>query len=80
VGGLTYGASRDDALRHFREALALNPDSAIARVEYARGLVMLGGRAKAGEALALCRQAAAMTPHDAMERLDIERARQEIAD
>jgi tetratricopeptide (TPR) repeat protein len=80
VGSLTYGASRDDALRHFREALALNPESAIARVEYARGLVMLGGRGKAGEALALCEQAAASTPHDAMERLDIERARQETAD
>lgn len=79
VAGLTYGASRDAALRHFRQALALNPGSAIARVEYARGLVMLDGRAKAGEAFALCEQAAAGTPHDAMERLDIERARQELA-
>lgn len=79
VGGLTYGARRDDALRHFREALRLNPESAIARIEYARGLVMLGGRTKASEAFALCREAAASTPHDAMERLDIERARQEIA-
>lgn len=80
VAGLTYGAKRDEALRHFREALALNPGSAIARIEYARGLVMLGGRGKAAEALALCEEAAASTPHDAMERLDIERARQEIAD
>lgn len=78
VGGLTYGASRDAALGHFRQALALNPGSAIARVEYARGLVMLDGRSKAAEALALCEQAAASTPHDAMERLDIERAREEI--
>lgn len=80
VAGLSYGATRDEALRHFREALALNPGSAIARVEYARGLVMLGGRARAAEAMAMCEQAAASTPHDAMERLDIERARQEIAD
>ncbi|WLI90721.1 hypothetical protein Q4S45_06285 [Massilia sp. R2A-15] len=79
VASLTYGASRDAALRHFREALELNPGSAIARIEYARGMVMLDGRAKAGEALALCEQAAASEPHDAMERLDVERARQEIA-
>ena len=79
VAGLTYGASRDAALRHFRRALELNPGSAIARVEFARGIVMLDGPAKAGEALALCEQAAAGTPHDAMERLDIERARQEIS-
>lgn len=80
VASLTYGASRDTALRHFRHALELNPGSAIARVEYARGLVMLDGRAKAGEAFALCEQAAAGMPRDAMERLDIERARQELAD
>jgi tetratricopeptide (TPR) repeat protein len=78
VAGLTYGASRDAALKHFRQALELNPGSAIARVEYARGIVMLDGSARAGEALALCEQAAASTPHDAMERLDIERARQEL--
>lgn len=79
VAGLTYGAKREAALEHFRQALALNPGSAIARIEYARALVMLGGRARAHEALALCEEAAAGTPHDAMERLDIERARQEIA-
>ncbi|HEY0490455.1 MAG TPA: hypothetical protein VGD30_13155, partial [Telluria sp.] len=75
IGGLTYGASAERAIRHFREALALNPDSAIARVEYANGLIMLEGRSKAAEAAALRREAAAMTPHDAMERLDIELAR-----
>jgi tetratricopeptide (TPR) repeat protein len=80
VGGLTYGASKAEAFRHFQQALSLNPDSAIARVEYADALVMLDGRKQAQEALALCREAAAMTPHDAMERLDVERARQELED
>lgn len=78
VGALTYGASRDEALRHFRQALALNPESAIARVEFARALNMFGGRARTDEALALLRQAVACKPRDAMERLDIERARQAI--
>lgn len=79
VASLTYGASRDAALRHFGRALELNPGSAIARIEYARALLMLDGRGRAGEALALCEQAAASTPHDATERLDVERARQELA-
>lgn len=78
VASLTYDASRSAALRHFDRALELNPGSAIARIEYARALVMLDGRGRAGEALALCEQAAASTPHDATERLDVERARQEL--
>jgi tetratricopeptide (TPR) repeat protein len=78
VGALTYGANRDDAIGHFKAALALNPGSAIARVEYARALVMFDGRKKAGEAIALCKEAAALAPHDAMERLDVERAKQEL--
>lgn len=80
VGRLTYGANRDEALSHFRTALSLNPGSAIARVEYARALVMLDGRKQADAAIALCREAAALEPHDAMERLDIERAREELDD
>jgi tetratricopeptide (TPR) repeat protein len=80
VGGLTYGASRNEAIGHFKTALSLNPDSAIARVEYADALIMLDGRKQAQAALALCEEAAAMTPHDAMERLDIERAREELED
>ncbi|MCC6069426.1 hypothetical protein ACFSQU_09175 [Massilia sp. GCM10020059] len=78
IGGMTYGASADKAVRHFKAALALNPDSAIARLEYANGLIMLDQRDNAAEALALRRDAAAMTPHDAMERLDLELARQTL--
>lgn len=78
IGGLTYGASAGEAIRHFKAALALNPGSAIARVEYANGLIMLEGRKKAPEATALWREAAAMAPHDAMERLDLELAKQAL--
>jgi hypothetical protein len=77
-GRISYGASRDDAISHFRMALKLNPGSAIARVEYARGLSMLDGAAGQKEAATLLRAAAAAEPRDAMERLDIERARQEL--
>jgi tetratricopeptide (TPR) repeat protein len=75
---LSYGASKEAGLRHFAQALELNPGSAIARVEYANALAMLDGKRKLGQAIALCEQAAALLPHDAMERLDIELAKTEL--
>lgn len=80
VAGLTYGASRDASIAHFDRALALNPGSAIARVEYANALALMDGKKGMAAAMRLCREAAAMRPQDAMERLDIELARQEIED
>lgn len=78
VGGLTYGASKDESIKHFKIALQLNPGSAIARVEFANALVMLEGKKRVKDAIALCEEAAALAPHDAMERLDIDLARQEL--
>jgi tetratricopeptide (TPR) repeat protein len=78
IGRLSYGANRDDAIAHFEAALRLNPDSAIARVEYARALLMIDGRSKEADAAALRREAARAEARDAMESLDIERARQEL--
>jgi hypothetical protein len=80
VARLTYGATRADAIAHFKAALALNPGSAIARVEYARALSMLDGHAGETEAAALRGAAARAEAHDAMERLDIERARQDLGE
>ncbi len=78
--GRTQGASKDAGLTMFREALRLNPGSAIAMVEYARGLVMLEGDKKMKEAEKLYVEAAACTPLDATERLDIEMAKAELED
>ena len=78
VGGLTYGAKKDAAVEHYEKALKLNPDSAIARVEYANGLVMLFGEAKMKQAEKLYHEAAACKPADAMERLDVELAKSEL--
>jgi tetratricopeptide (TPR) repeat protein len=78
VGGVTYGASKDRSVEHFKKALELNPDSAIARIEYANGLVMLFGKGKLEQAGALYEEAAACQPADAMERLDVEMARAEL--
>ena len=80
IGGLTYGASKDDGIKHFEAALALNPESAVARIEYANGLVMMFGNSKMKQAVAFYEAAAKSTPADAMERLDVELAKSELED
>lgn len=79
VGGLTYGARREAGEQHLRKALALIPDSPIAHVECANGLVMLRGRASVAEAARLYARAAGIEPRDAMEKLDVESAKAELA-
>lgn len=78
--GRTQGADAAVGLKMFRTALELNPTSAIAMVEYANGLVMLEGDRKMKEATRLYEQAAACEPMDAMERLDVEMAKAELAE
>lgn len=69
--GKTQGADAATGLRMYQTALKLNPASAIAKVEYANGLVMLEGDKKMKEAEKLYAEAAAGEPMDAMERLDV---------
>ena len=78
--GRTQGASKDAGLAMFKTALKLNPTSPIAMVEYANGLVMLEGEKVMKEATKLYEDAAACTPLDAMERLDVEMAKAELED
>lgn len=80
VGGLTYGARKDTGQHLLETALKMNPDSAIARIEYANALVMMYGKARLKDAERLYQEAAACQPLDAMERLDVEAARAELAD
>ncbi|MEO8486799.1 MAG: hypothetical protein ABI585_10730 [Betaproteobacteria bacterium] len=78
IAGVTYGAKKDSAIEHYEKALKLNPDSAIARIEFANGLLMLFGKARIADAEKLYQQAAKSTPADAMERLDVEHAKSEL--
>jgi tetratricopeptide (TPR) repeat protein len=78
VGGLTYGASREKGEEHFRKALKLTPDSPIAHIEMANGLVMMHGKKMLDEAGKLYSRAAEMQPRDAMEALDVHAARAEL--
>jgi tetratricopeptide (TPR) repeat protein len=76
--GRTQGASKETGLAMYQQALKLNPTSAIARVEFANGLVMLEGEKRMKEAEKLYAEAAACKPMDAMERLDVEMAKAEL--
>ncbi len=78
VAGMTYGAKKESALEHYQKALKLHPESAIARIEYANGLILLFSRDRLDEATKLYEQAAKCKPMDAMERLDVELAKSEL--
>jgi tetratricopeptide (TPR) repeat protein len=78
--GRTQGADKATGLKMYQQALKLSPHSAIGMVEYANGLVMLEGDKKMKEAEKLYADAAACKPVDAMERLDVEMAKEELED
>jgi len=77
---MTYDAKKETGIAHFDKALKLNPDSAIARIEYANAMIMLQGKAKMKDAEKLYLDAAKCKPMDAMERLDVELAKTELED
>ena len=78
--GLAQGANATTGLQMFRQALKLNPNSVIGKVEYANGLVMLEGDKYMAEAEALYVDAAQTKPIDATERLSVEMAKAELDD
>jgi tetratricopeptide (TPR) repeat protein len=78
VAGLTYGAKKDVAVEHFEKAVKLNPESAITRIEYGNGLILLFGKSRIDDATTLYEEAAATKPMDAMERLDVGLAQAEL--
>lgn len=78
IGAMTFGAKKEAGLKLFQEALRIHPQSPLALIEYANGLVLLEGERRIREATRLYEQAAALRPLDAMERLDVELARAEL--
>ena len=78
VGKLTYGANKEASIEHYEKAIKLNPQSPIAHIEYANGLLMLFGDKQEDKAVELYEKAAKMKGRDAMEVLDIEMAKAEL--
>lgn len=83
VGGMlakfTYGASATEAEKQLKEALKLTPDSPIAWIEYGNAQRLLRGAKGEGDAAAAFAKAAKLKPRDAMERLDAEWAKAQLA-
>lgn len=79
VGGMTYGASAKDSMSAFERALELTPKSPIAWIEYGNALHLLYGDKKLEESNEAYRKASQLKPLDAMDKLDIEYARNSIA-
>ncbi|WP_431274105.1 hypothetical protein ACQ858_18810 [Variovorax ureilyticus] len=80
VGRMTYGVHAETAVELFERGLQLNPNSASALMEYARGLLMLHGDSRMADATRLYEKAAGLEPADARERLDVELARTGLSD
>jgi hypothetical protein len=78
--GSTQGANKEAGLKMLREALELNPGSAITLVECANGFVMLEGERRLIDAEKLYAAAAACEPIDATERLEVEVAKAALID
>ncbi len=74
LGGMTYGASENKAIEHFKIAIDLAPQSPIAHIEYGNGLYLLYGDRRVDEVSDLYERATELTPRDAVEKLDIESA------
>ena len=79
IGAMTYGANREAGLRLLRAGLGLDR-SPVVLLEAANGLLMLEGEAARKEAQSLYEEAASFAPLDAIERLNVERARAELDD
>ncbi len=74
IGKLTYGASADDALKHFETARKLNPNAPVVHLEFGRGLLLLNAKKNADAARGAFEAATKLKPCDAMEQLDIDAA------
>ncbi len=75
IARLSYGATADAAVREFKAAIRLHPQSPVARLEYAHCLKLLYGADKADEVSKLLNAAIQCEPQEAMDQLDIEAAR-----
>jgi len=73
VGSMTYGASADRSMEHFREAIRIS-NAPIAWIEYGNGLYLLYGEKRVDDSNEAYEKAAGMQPIDAMQALDIEYA------
>ncbi len=78
IGKLTYGASADEAMKHFETARKLNPNAPVVHLEIGRGLTLLNAKKNADAVRSAFEAAVQLKPNDAMEQLDIDAAEAEL--
>ena len=74
-----YGADPAKGLAAFTRAVKLEPKVIIHRVEFARGLMLIDAGKNRDAAIAQLEVAVTLTPTDAAEKLDLERAKRDLA-
>jgi tetratricopeptide (TPR) repeat protein len=75
-----YGADGNRGIALFQRAIKLEPKVIIHRVEYARGMTLIDKKKHLAEAITQLETAVTLAPRDAAEKLDLERAKRELAD
>lgn len=80
IGGLTYGAKADTGMKHLQEAIKLTPHAPIAHIELGNGMLMMYGKKRAPDVVKAYEAAIELKPADAMEALDIDKAKGELQD
>ncbi len=76
IGGLTYGAKKPIALKHFDTSMELASELPITSIEYGNGLSLLGGNDR--KATELYQQAAECEALDAIQNCDISFAQDQV--
>ena len=69
VAGMTYRASRRDALEYYEKALELAPEEKTVYLEYSNGLLLLGRNRNREQARELLSRGLEIPPRDAYERI-----------
>jgi tetratricopeptide (TPR) repeat protein len=80
LAGLSFGAKKDAAEELFEEAMRLAPDSPVPLIEKAAGMLLMYGDSSRDEATQLLQKAVAIAPVDAMQTLDVAKARRTLAE
>lgn len=80
LAGLSFGARKDEAEELYNKALELAPASPVPWIEKAAGMLLMYGESSRDEAIGLLQKAVSLDPADAMQALDIAKARKTLTD
>ena len=78
--GWLYGANEGASINFFEKAIAIEPKIIIHRVEYAHGMLLINRDKYKAAAKSQLELAIKLEPRDAADRLDLERAKRDLAE